>query len=508
VPELAPLKSELNDLAKVQTDAIALLSKTTLQHKHQTELIQQQSNALQQEVMQVKQDYQLLQQATQHHLKSLQQLMKQQSELDEDTFSRALSAQLTWMQLEVSQQSDIGVAVKLTELVASQKNIWQQLLAKHHVVFQLFEGADNVAYELDSSAQQLTSLLMAMLELGSRSKSVSELTLRIHLENADQGGVLHISVTSDGDGISSRVRQLLNSNDVTSLHWQESDIGIFITLKRQLNASMNIQSLDGLGCTIGVTIPVNIARQVNVAAMQHLLLCDPQIGSLTERGQRMVPLAAQISRCANVTELALKTKQQVYDVAIIALPEPSDLVKWRTVLQDLNRRSRLLCYAIPTQIAVWQEALELNVQEAPFFIADLNGVSPQQEPLPRLLVVDDNPTNLAFVQVLLKEQPVQLHTVNCGADALKICQQQLFDVILLDIQLPDIAGTEVARQLRQLSDYQHTPILAFTAHALEEEVSSFKQAGMNDVIFKPLEAAKLGQILHWCSVGKNNNVAQ
>ena len=78
----------------------------------------------------------------------------------------------------------------------------------------------------------------------------------------------------------------------------------------------------------------------------------------------------------------------------------------------------------------------------------------------RILVVDDNATNLAFIRVLMKEQPVQLYTANCGQEALKLCQQQLFDVILLDIQLPDIKGTEVAMQLRQLAGYQQIPILA------------------------------------------------
>ena len=122
--------------------------------------------------------------------------------------------------------------------------------------------------------------------------------------------------------------------------------------------------------------------------------------------------------------------------------------------------------------------------------------------------VDDNNTNLAFIQVLLKEQPIQLYTASCGSDAIKLCQQQHFDVILLDIQLPDIAGTEVARQLRQLERYQDTPILAFTAHALEEEVNAFIRAGMNDVIFKPLEPSKLELIMRWCSLGKADNVGQ
>ena len=117
------------------------------------------------------------------------------------------------------------------------------------------------------------------------------------------------------------------------------------------------------------------------------------------------------------------------------------------------------------------------------------------------------PTERRIIQMLLKQQPLHLTTANCAQQALQLCAQQQFDVILLDIQLPDLHGTEVAKQLRQTREYQTTPILAFTAHALADEVASFKAAGMNDVIFKPLEVSKLQQILRWClSVKADNTV--
>ena len=101
--------------------------------------------------------------------------------------------------------------------------------------------------------------------------------------------------------------------------------------------------------------------------------------------------------------------------------------------------------------------------------------------------------NRAWVSVLL---------LLCGVLSSALYAQSL------DIQLPDLHGTEVAKQLRQTPAYQTTPILAFTAHALADEVASFKAAGMNDVIFKPLEVSKLQQIMRWCVSGKTDNPAK
>jgi CheY-like chemotaxis protein len=112
-----------------------------------------------------------------------------------------------------------------------------------------------------------------------------------------------------------------------------------------------------------------------------------------------------------------------------------------------------------------------------------------------ILVVDDNETNLAFVQVLLKNKPLKLHTATSAAQVFLLCQQQKFDMILLDIQLPDMSGVDVARQLRQLPQYQKVPIVAFTAHAMPDEIDRYRQAGMNDIIFKPLEPARLDSLL-------------
>jgi CheY-like chemotaxis protein len=82
-----------------------------------------------------------------------------------------------------------------------------------------------------------------------------------------------------------------------------------------------------------------------------------------------------------------------------------------------------------------------------------------------------------------------------GQEALKLASNSRYQLILMDIQLPDLSGVEVTKRIRQLRHHQQTVILAFTGHALPEEAASFRLAGMDDVMIKPLDARKIAHIL-------------
>lgn len=508
VPELAPLKLAVNELAQYQADLQAETAQQAKLQQQHIEQIHQQQDALQQQYNQLRQNCSKIEQTIQSRVAGLQQLQQQQSSLNADEFNQALLAQLTLLQAEFGSVTDADGSIRLSELIAEHMVVIRRWLVERQIELHLFEHANNAAFAFQMSAQQLSALLFALIKIACRAPSVTELTLRLALTTATDSSRLLLSITTNGEGMSSRLRQQLNSSDIRALQWYESDIGIFVTLTHQLDAGINIQSLEGLGCTVSLDIPVTGTTPVQTARVKHMLVFDSVAASLSERVQSMDAVAAHIAQCTDLAELKRKSKQSNYDVILIILPQPAELLLWREILHELNGQGQLLCYASPKQWHVWREALQLDVLEAPFCLSHLEKIHVKPTPGPSLLVVDDNPTNLAFVQVLLKEQAIQLCTASCGAEALKLCQQRQFDVILLDIQLPDINGVEVARQLRQLADYQHTPILAFTAHALEQEITEFKRAGMDDVIIKPLEAAKLQQILHWCSIGKTDHSAQ
>ncbi len=118
----------------------------------------------------------------------------------------------------------------------------------------------------------------------------------------------------------------------------------------------------------------------------------------------------------------------------------------------------------------------------------------------RILLVDDLAMNLEIAGAMLRSQGHEVTTAMTGTDAVDAAIAGTFDVILLDIALPDIDGYEVAREIRKLEPPgQRTPIIALTANALPEHIAQAMDAGMDGHIAKPLDertlAAQLAAVL-------------
>ncbi|MDH4274216.1 MAG: ATP-binding protein [Gammaproteobacteria bacterium] len=110
-----------------------------------------------------------------------------------------------------------------------------------------------------------------------------------------------------------------------------------------------------------------------------------------------------------------------------------------------------------------------------------------------LLLVEDNQINQLVLTDLLTRQGHQVRVARDGAEALRILSDQSFDAILMDIQMPDMDGMQVTRELRARGIL--TPVIAMTAHAMSGERAACLLAGMNDFVVKPVDLALLDEIL-------------
>ncbi len=108
-----------------------------------------------------------------------------------------------------------------------------------------------------------------------------------------------------------------------------------------------------------------------------------------------------------------------------------------------------------------------------------------------LLLVDDQPTNLQLLQAYLEEQPFQLLLAHNGQEA---CEQALHsqpDLILMDIRMPVMDGTEALRQLNSNPITQSIPVIALTAYSLQQEKNSFLEMGFDGYLRKPVSKIEL-----------------
>ncbi len=104
----------------------------------------------------------------------------------------------------------------------------------------------------------------------------------------------------------------------------------------------------------------------------------------------------------------------------------------------------------------------------------------------RVLVVDDNPTNRLVAAKMLRDFDVQTDTACDGAEAVTAVNRFKYDLILMDVRMPEMDGLQATRTIRAGSGgLAAIPIIAFTANAFPEDVKACYDAGMNDFIIKP-----------------------
>jgi two-component system, cell cycle response regulator DivK len=113
----------------------------------------------------------------------------------------------------------------------------------------------------------------------------------------------------------------------------------------------------------------------------------------------------------------------------------------------------------------------------------------------RILVVEDNPLNLKLVRDVLTVAGYDVVEAQTGEDALRVAQANPPDLVLMDLQLPGIDGTETLSRLRQGGLGPHVPVVAVTALAMAEDKKRATDAGFDGYIEKPISVRALpGQI--------------
>jgi CheY-like chemotaxis protein len=109
-------------------------------------------------------------------------------------------------------------------------------------------------------------------------------------------------------------------------------------------------------------------------------------------------------------------------------------------------------------------------------------------PRGRLLYIEDNPVNALIIAELIGRRPdLQLHLAADGVGGVREAQWLQPDLVLLDMQLPDIDGHEVLRRLRAEPSTAHIPVIALSANAMPDDIDRALQAGISDYWTKPLD---------------------
>jgi CheY-like chemotaxis protein len=126
----------------------------------------------------------------------------------------------------------------------------------------------------------------------------------------------------------------------------------------------------------------------------------------------------------------------------------------------------------------------------------------------RVLLAEDNAVNQRLAMRLLEKQGHSATVVSTGRNALKALDEQPFDLLLMDVQMPDMDGfeTTAAIRARERGGAEHLPIIAMTAHAMSGDQERCLAAGMDGYVAKPISSPALAKEIHrvWTALSKSH----
>ena len=205
-----------------------------------------------------------------------------------------------------------------------------------------------------------------------------------------------------------------------------------------------------------------------------------------------------------------------YDMLLLAVPvtQREPLSMQHDILAKAATLTDCLLLALPCHAQVDAEALKkegaaaclLKPLTATRLLPLLTEYCHSDQPLHRqpdargrlpmtVMAVDDNPANLKLIGALLEDQVQNVVLCDSGQQAVDRAKAERFDIILMDIQMPEMDGIRACELIRQLPNQLQTPVIAVTAHALAGQKEKLLNAGMNDYLAKPIDEEKLNALL-------------
>jgi len=111
----------------------------------------------------------------------------------------------------------------------------------------------------------------------------------------------------------------------------------------------------------------------------------------------------------------------------------------------------------------------------------------------KVLVAEDNPSNQKLIAILLQRMGLEVTLAGDGLEAIEQCGEQSFDIILMDMQMPNMNGYDATRQLR--SQGLNIPIIAVTANAMTGDDQKCMDVGCNGYLSKPIDRNELDELV-------------
>lgn len=375
--------------------------------------------------------------------------------------------------------------------------------------------------------------------LGNASKFTEKGEIELKIENLEEDGEynkIRFSVRDTGIGINaSKQKKIFEafSQEDSSTTKKYGGTGLGLTISNSLLGLMgsNLQLISevGKGSTFffDVTFKTEPGEPIEwfgVDKIKNILVVDDNDNNRLIVSQMLLLKNIHTTEATNGFEaLQILSKGEKFDVVLMDyhMPFMDGLETIRKIkesfVDNLDEMPILLLHSSSDDQKIIQTCKELGVKHRlikplklqDFYHAlsrlhtsdfDLSGESEieeiQKDVIYKVLVAEDNMVNMMLAETIIKRafpNAILIKAVN-GKEALEHCKEEFPDIILMDVQMPEMNGYEATRQIRNLKSGENIPIVALTAGNVKGEREKCIEAGMDDFVVKPVVEETLNNV--------------
>lgn len=372
-----------------------------------------------------------------------------------------------------------------------------------------------------------------------------EITVKLDKE-IDNNYLIRVGVTDTGLGLSKEEQKQLfrafgQTDTTVRRKYGGTGLGLVISKKliNQMGGTIGVNSEPGQGSTFWFTFISEKANSIASEMIEYKRLAHYRVAIYEPHPTTRLSLQFLLSAwdmevlvCESIEDLIMHVSHpgNVYDLALIGMkhidePNLSNVIEQVKVQSNtllvvlanthnpdiFSQYDELgidLCLGKPiTQKKLYHELCTLLLEKSNIKPNAINAIAQtynnnkKNEHVPllplKVLAVDDNSANLKLLLALLEKLGIQAVQADNGAKALAITAQQLFDLIFMDIQMPNMDGLEVTNRIRKPNHLnRHTPIVAISAHVIGYEKETLLAAGINDYLTKPINVEQLNAAIY------------
>ncbi|MBF8435447.1 response regulator [Halanaerobiaceae bacterium Z-7014] len=396
---------------------------------------------------------------------------------------------------------------------------------------------NDVPKNLKGPANRLRQILINLLGNAVKFTDAGEVELKISLDkymskNQDDFAILEFKVRDTGIGIKPEDQKKIFSSftQVDSSNTRQyggTGLGLAISkrLIEMIDGSLELESTYGEGSTFSFKVPFKLSNEDNKIfstyknldlTSKRILIVDDNNTNLMILDKNLSFLNARIEKFQDPGKVLEHLKSdQDYDLIItdFFMPEINGYQLAKMIKEDLKLINIPIImltsdYEQEYQYTNFEKYLNIKITKPVKRQALYNSIcevlsceikSPEKKEAKKnivnsnkklsILLAEDNPDNRTLIELYMKKTGDDLIIATNGQEAIDQFKENKVDLILMDIQMPEVDGYQALKRIRKLErDRENlTPIIALTAYALDNEVEKSLAAGFNDHLAKPIK---------------------